>query len=149
MSIQAVRPYFRSRLDLQGFKEWKDGFHVDNIPLNILDKSYHIELGNVSGKKQGQTAIQIDAKVTVKLFVKGFRDVASGIDTAIKYCEGVIQDICSYKNIKAGIAPNNIPGGNLLHVDFKNLDIKKLTAKNDHSILAQMDFESSIILDVL
>lgn len=92
MSITACKSYFRSRCTDLSLKEWKDGFARDNIPANIIDRSYHLEVGPAVGVSLNQNDQLINMQITVHIFVKGFRDVASGIDTALLLTENLITE---------------------------------------------------------
>ncbi len=98
MSITEARSYFRDRAKSIDLKEWVDGFNRQNIPATVVHKSFHLETGEGSGVKLNQNDQEITFKQTVHVLVKGYRDAASAIDSAIKITEDLIKECVTAKN---------------------------------------------------
>lgn len=137
MSLTAVRSYFRTRLDALSFKEWKDGFNYENIPSNILDKSYHIMSGSVSGLSNNQTAQEVEQSVTIRVFFKGYRDPATGIDNAVTDAETIIKSCVKASNRLTGLLKN---------VKFNSMGISEIAISNDNAIMIEIEFTAFTIL---
>jgi len=141
MSLTNARAYMRARAEAIGLKEWKDGFDFDNIPANIVDKSFHIQSGQVVGIKNNQSDQEMNFSQTVRIFVKGFRDPASGIDSAIKVAEDYIKQCVNVANRVA--QPNGIK-----NVVFENADFGALSPSNNNGVIASLTFRVYVILAV-
>lgn len=139
MSITAVKSYFRSRCTAVGLKEWKDGFAFDNIPSNIIDKSYHLEIGPAVGVSLNQNDQEINCQIIVRIFVKGFRDPASGIDTALSLTENLLEQ---------SLAANNrlTQTSGIKQVTFENVNFEPPQGNNDNLIIASVQFRVLTIL---
>lgn len=138
MSLTAVRSYFRTRMNGLGFSEWKDGFNFSNIPSNILDKTYHIASGTVTGRKHNQIDIEAEQTVTIRLFRKGFRDPAGGIDISISDGETIIKDCTKASNRLTGLLKN---------VVFDSMDVEAIDDSNDNKIVLTLNFTILTIIN--
>lgn len=139
MSLTKVIPYFRTVMDTLGHKEWKDALADDNIPSTVLDRSYHILMGDASNIKQNQDAIEVNQPIAVKLFVKGYRQTADGRDRAITYQEAIIKKALedarrcqTYEGIK--------------NVIFQNGGITELSSDNDNTMRVTLNFNCIVIM---
>lgn len=139
MSITACKSYFRSRCTDLSLKEWKDGFARDNIPANIIDRSYHLEVGPAVGVSLNQNDQLINMQMTVHIFVKGFRDVASGIDTALLLTENLITE-----SLDPATRLTQTTG--IKQVTFENASFEPPIGDNDNLIIASVQFRVLTIL---
>lgn len=80
MSLELIRPHFEAVALEQGFQKHADGFATDNIAASKFNRAFHVEAFEFSGLGQNQTVLDVEGRVVVRLFFKGFRDV----DLAIK-----------------------------------------------------------------
>lgn len=138
MSLTAVRTYFRDRMETLGYDEWPDGFAFDNIPETILNGAFHLTSGTVTQNVQNQTAVDLSAPITIRLFLKGFRSPASAIDESISQGEEVICEC-----VKAVNAHNQA----IKDVQFLNLEPQPLDESNDNSVLLVINFEARVVLN--
>lgn len=118
MSLTALRPYFRGRLASLGFTEWPEPFDFQNIPSNIIDRSFNLELGSVAGIVRQNLHHEFDAQVTIRAFFKGFREPANALDEAIARAELILKDCCKVENW----GPTALKGITVQSVDFLPLD---------------------------
>ncbi len=139
MSMSACRTYFRARANTIGLREWKDGFSFSNIPSNIFDKAYHIEIGPGVGVSLNQNDQVINVQVIVRIFVKGFRDSAAGIDTAEALAENLI--IEALDPVKRLTQTTGIK-----QVTFENVDYEPPLGDNDNLVIASVQFRVLTIL---
>ena len=77
MSLSGARSYLRSRANSIGLKEWSGGFNFENIPSTLINRSYHIQSGTGSGVKLNQNDQEITFSQTVRIFIKGYKDVST------------------------------------------------------------------------
>lgn len=139
MSMTACRQYFRTQSNAIGLKEWKDGFSFSNIPANIFDKSYHLEAGPAVGVKLNQNDQEINYQVIVRIFVKGFRDPASGIDTAI----GLTEDL-----LEQALDPSTrlTQTTGIKQITFESANFEPPIGDNDNLVIASVQFRVLTIL---
>jgi hypothetical protein len=94
MTLGGLRPFFVYILNAQsGLKEWKDGFNTANIPSNILDGAYHVEVGQISGLPASQLVHGFTAPITVRLFFKGYRDPQAVKDAALDKADVILNAV--------------------------------------------------------
>jgi len=130
MSIISVRPYFRTRMNALGFREHLDVFNVSNIPSTLLDKSYHIGQGPISNRKMQMNYSEVEMNIILNFYIKGFRDVSSGIDSAINLTEDILEGI---------LLPSNRLLGNIKDVILNSVSYEPLSISNDNAIITSID----------
>lgn len=141
MSFTAVRGYFRTRMTSLGHTEWTDALNFENIPESIQDRSFHIETGPTTGNSQNQTALDSNVDVTIRLFVKAFRDTSSGIDNAISLAQAAVCDIIKPSN--ANVGPD------IKDVQFLSMVFVPRGDSNDNTIMAEMNFSVRTVLETV
>lgn len=139
MSMTACKAYFRTQANNIGLREWKDGFSFSNIPSNIFDKAYHLEPGPGVGVKLNQNDQEINFQMIVRIFVKGFRDPASGIDTAISLAENLITEALDP-------ATRLTQTTGIKQVTFENVSFEPPLGDNDNLVIATVQFRVLTIL---
>lgn len=139
MSITACKAYFRTQANAIGLKEWKDGFANDNIPSNLFNKAYHLEVGPAVGVSLNQNDQLINMQIVVKIFVKGFRDPASGIDTAISLTEDLIIEALDP-------ATRLTQTTGIKQVTFESVSYEPPLGDNDNLIVASVQFRVLTVL---
>ena len=141
MSLTASRTYLRARAEAIGLKEWKDGFNFSNIPSNLIDRSYHIESNQAVGVKLNMSDQELNFAHTVRIFVKGFRNSAQGIDTAIEIAQTYIKECVTATN---RVAQTN----GIKNVVFENVNFDAQDTSNDNLIVASLTFRIFSVLAV-
>jgi hypothetical protein len=120
-----------------GFLEWTDGFNWQNIPSTVVDGTYHLELLDANGIKQNQNDIEIEVPIVIRLFVKGFRDPAAGIDDAVLKCQSIITK---------ALKPSTRLTGDLKNVTFSSAVPEPFGESNDNLIMMRIEFNTLVIL---
>lgn len=139
MSFTKVRPYFRTRMNSLGYKEWKDGFASDNVPDTIYDKAYHLSTNSpVTSLSKTQQALDSLFPMTVRLFLKGYRDPASAIDKAFELGQAIVCDV---------IKPSNSNGTQIHTVNWLSMLPIQLADSNDNDVILELEFECRILTD--
>lgn len=141
MSLTASRSYLRARAEAIGLREWEDGFNFSNIPSNIIDKSYHIESNQAVGVALNQHCQDLNFSHTVRIFVKGFRSAAQGIDSAIAISEDYIKECVTAAN---RVAQTN----GIKNVVFENVNFDAQDSSNDNLVVASLTFRIFSVLAV-
>lgn len=138
MSLTAVRSYFRSRMDGLGFTEWTDGFEFEEIPETVIDRTYHLTSEAISLNSATQTVNDLNYPVTVRLYLKGFRNPATAIDDSIFEGERIVCDVTKVENANAE---------GVKDVQVVSLEPIPKDETNDNIVLLVMVFNARVILD--
>lgn len=141
MAWTDVKPFFHEIMEAKQFTLWGDGFAEDNIPANILDHAYHLKIGRISGTTANQYDVESRMPVTISLFVKGYGDPETAIDSAIAETEMIVTEI---------MRPSNRTNTDGIHnISFIGIDISPLAASNDNAVLASLEFDVRVVLQTL
>jgi len=135
MSLVSVRPYFRARLDSLNYVEWTDGFNIENIPQTILNNSYHLAIETIDSGPANQLHHEFTFPVTLRVFLRGYRDPAAAIDDAISQAETILAEVLS---------PSNRLGTEIKDVTPESIDVRALADSNDNDIVLEMVFNTVI-----
>lgn len=138
MSLSAIRPFLRTRMNALGFTEWTDGFNFDNIPETILDKAYHISSPSADGRAVTMHDLQVDFGHEIEVFRKGFNDPAEAIDMIIEDMEDIICDL---------LDPEQRFDGHL-NIEIKGFTLEPLNDENDNSVKATLSISVRVTLGV-
>lgn len=106
-----------------------------------MNGSFHIESGVGQGVKLNQHDQEMNFSQTVRMFLKGYRDPASAIDSAVKMTEDLIKEVVTAKNRLT--QPNGIKN---VHLDSFNFEVADQT--NDNLVIASVTFRIFVILAV-
>ena len=138
MSATALKPYFQEHLNALKLREWKDGFNWENNPSTILDKSYHLEFprGYRDGAYDMATS-DIRMEVTVRVFLKGFRNPADAIQSALAYWDAITARL---------LATENRTGTVIKNVYYDSHQILPLSSSNDNVVVLEITFSCFIII---
>lgn len=139
MSLTAVRPYFRARLNSLGYREWDDAFYADNIPENIIDKAYHIDANEISRTSFSQTDLQLEHVVTTRLFFTGFFKPKDALDKTMERLDAILKEVLKPSNRLSGTS-------GLRNVDLQGVTIEPLSDSNDNTLLVSLTWNVQINL---
>lgn len=140
--ISAALGYARSRLVVLGYTEWDDGFNSENIPRTLLDRSFHLTLGDCSNRKNSHDNLEIDCPVSVELYRAQNRKPKDLIDTGVGIADTVMADILN--------AANRLTYGNgLMNVTFQTMRVIKSSDSNDNSLRVQIDLIMTVIISTV
>ena len=133
MSLTAVLPYFRTRLEALGYEEWRDAFDVENIPENILDGAYHLELQPSDASPANQTVTQFEMPVLVRVFFKGYTndDSSSTVDTVIAAAENIFNSVLGSSN-RLGVDIKNVTPG--------SFSVQPKSISNSNDMILELNF---------
>lgn len=139
MSLTAIKPWFRERLETLDFEEHVDGFNTDNLGEIDLDRAFHIRPITVTGGAINHTDQRTETDVEVKVFFKGGVNADEAIDEAIIGVEQIVKECCNIKNRTSD---------GLLNVIFQRAEIEPRSLDNDNSVLVTFDFTVQVLLGV-
>lgn len=141
MSWVNVRPYFNSILEAKGYQEWPDAFATDNIPANVIDKSFHVQPGPFTGIRQNQLDQETECAVTIKTFYKGYRTPQLAFDEAILDTESIMKDCVKVSEIGGRV---NTVG--ILNVVFNEANIDPVDGSNDNELVVTSQYTVRIMV---
>lgn len=139
MSFALVTPYFENVLVGQGWTRWEDPFKIDNIPADILDHSFHIETGDITGEGQNQTILETRVNVVVRLFRKGFQTPNAVKEELITEVQALLCEAMKHGNRLTTAIKN---------VEFLSATFEPLNFENDNSMLATVNFRTRVLLNI-
>lgn len=138
----SCRSYFRTRMLALGYREWTDGFNVENIPSTLLsrNKMFHIESPSASRADAFDMESQdVDQDIVLRVFLKGYRNPADAIDSAMTAKDTIIEDILDSDNRLGAVVKN---------VYYNNSQINPLDETNDNAVVLEISFICRIVLCV-
>lgn len=140
MSLSQVRQYFRDRLNAvdSSFKEHEDGFNRENIPSTLLNKSFFIDLGDVSSQPLSDLHIQDLMATQVFLHFKGYNNIQSKIDEAY--------DLAHTFRIECIKPINAMTGTNIKNVVCDNINVDHIET-NDNTVIVTLDFTVRLLFN--
>jgi hypothetical protein len=137
MTLGGVRDFFRTRLDSLGYHEWEDGFNIENIPATIMDKSYHLAVGQIRSGPANQMHHVFDYPITVSLFFKGFRTPSSAIDSSLDSAQDVLNDILN--------PAQRLQTNGLKDIRPSSILVRPLAGSNDNTVVVEISFSAVMI----
>ena len=137
MSLENVRPYFRTHLKAQGFKEWKQVFNPETIPDDIVDLAFHIESGPMEGIKLNQSDQELACRVTLRLYFQAFDKSSDGLDRAMTKTDAALLVL-----LKA----SNRLTGNLKNVILNSVNPEAFDPSNPTLIAMRIEMTARVIM---
>ena len=141
MSLAAVRPFFRTRLNSLGFREHTDAFDDQNRAQNKLDKMYRIDSGPALGSEANQSIHTFDYDVSLVITLKGVGAKNVELrDRADTIAETILADVLS-PSVRMGTDIKNITPGTIAVTEY--------SASDDNDLILTMGFTASIICNFI
>jgi hypothetical protein len=132
-----VREYFRTILNSLGFREWKTAFSYDNIPSSILNESYHLTVEPIVGGPANHQCHEFDCPITLRVFLKGFRDESESVDAAMEVMQNIL---CAVLDSKVRL------GSNIKDVVANSVQPIPLSSTNDNSVIIEFSMTAKIFI---
>ena len=137
MSLAAVRPLFRERLNALGFKEHKDAFDDQNRPQKQLEKLYRLNSSGANGQSANHTTHLFESDIELVITLKGKGDKNVDLaDRAWVVADEVLADILS---------PSVRNGTIIKDISPKGITVDPLSASDDNDVILTMGFTASIL----
>jgi hypothetical protein len=140
MSWSSVRPYFDTVLEELGYQNWPDGFGTDNVPSNLMDRAYHINIQTLTGIRQNQSDQETEIAVELKTWYKGYNDPAAAIDVAIAETQGIMQECVTPSR------RTTTPG--LMSVVFNEAGVDPIGPSNDNAVMVTASYTVKVVVAV-
>lgn len=135
-----IRKYFVDRCKAIGLTEWTDAFNYENIPSNLINYSFFIESPVFEGVKAISNYDQeINCRVEVKFFIKGYRTPKEAMDKAIEKSEALLKEV---------LKPTNRLGQCLKNVVFNSVNVEPFAGSNDNLIMVTASFTAFTSLKI-
>lgn len=132
-----VRDHFRDVLNTLGLREWPTAFSYDNIPSTILTDSYHMTIDPIVSGPSNHQVHKFDYPLTLRVFLKGFRDESESVDAAVK----VGQDI-----LCAVLQSSSRLGDTIKDIVPNSMQPIPLSGSNDNSIIIELSFTAKVFI---
>ena len=140
MSMTALRAYFKNRCEVLGYREHKEAFSTESLPLTIIDRSYMVEVGTFRVEQMSAGDIEMSCPATVKVFFKGFRDHAAGMDSAILESEKIIKEC---------LRPSSRLTSQVKNVSLEGVSFEPMVDSNDNVILVNLNFSGIVFINLV
>lgn len=139
MTLAGVKDFFRVRLDALSYREWPDGFATNNIPSTLLDKAYHLGVGQINVTLPNQKAHEFTYPLSLKVFLKGYRDPSAAIDAALTEAHVIMADL---------LAPaQRLQSEGLKSLRLTSISPSPLQTGNDNAVVLELNFTAFLIFD--
>lgn len=143
MSFKAVTPIFDNCLKDLEYIEWPDEYTMENIPGDLLDCTYHLEIGAIAGSAASHTSFEFSFPVVLTIHSKQVGTLSTSEET--NNLLGRIDDIlCKvlaaetrYSEYNDGVKSIIVSGIDIGALDNSNLNITR----------AQITFQVTLIAD--
>lgn len=131
MSFKSVTPYLDTCMKSLGYIEWPDEYTMENIPGDLLDITYHLEIGNITGSAASHTTFNFNFPVVLTIHSKQVSNLSTSEET--NRLLGRIDDIlCKvlaaetrYSEFADGITAISVSGIDIGPIDDTNLNITR------------------------
>lgn len=137
--VSDVRPYFRARMSTLSLREWDSPFE-DQIPENIVDRSFQLTLGETTEVQDNQQDLVLTVPVNLNVYVKGYRRNAEGYDVAVTLLDSILDEVLKPTNRLTQSSIKNITTGNVA--------LERLESSNDNIIRIRMRFNVMVIKSI-
>lgn len=137
MSLSAIRPLIRARMNSLGFKEHTDAFDDLNRPQKKLDKLYRLNTSTVTSGPSSQTTHEFDMDVEIVITLRGTGDKnVALVDRAYSVADTVNADILSIAVRNGEVVKDIVP---------TSISIDPYSVSDDNDLILTMGFTASII----
>lgn len=135
MTLGGLRAFYSAKLTALNLREWTDGFSRANIPSNILDNSFHIEIGQISSGPANNLIHEFKAPVIIRVFFKGYRNPAEAMDNALATGNSILNALLK-SSVRFGGTDN------LKDIRPVSVNPIPLSDSNDNSLILELAFET-------
>lgn len=143
MSWTVVRPYFNSVLTARGYTEHTDAFATDNIPATVMDKSFHLGLGPITGLGQNQMDQTTEMAVVLRTYYMGYRTPQEAVDIAIEEAEEILKQL-----VKVEENAGRTDTAGILNVVLNEVALDPIDASNDNAVVVTSSYTVRIVVAV-
>jgi len=146
-NLTQIRDYINTRMAVvePDFVEWTKSLEeIGNIPKNLLDKSYHITQGPLSGIRNDDWQ-EDGAAVILTIFKRAFRDPVIARDTVMQTANCIRLDIIDPKNVESYKSAND---GNIESVENTSILPLELNENNDNIIKVEIELNVRLFFSI-
>lgn len=136
MSLSAVRPFFRTRLNALGFTEHTDAFDDENREQTRLEKLYRLESGPVASGPANQTVHEFEFDITLVITLRGKRDNVDLVDRAFEVSEDILEDVLQ-ESVRIGTDIKDIVPS--------TISVAPYTGSDDNDLILSMGFTGIVL----
>ncbi len=140
MSIELIRPYFKTRMSALGLKEWRNPFDTSNIPENIIASQYNVVLAPITQFKLNQQNLDLKVQVNLKLFAKAYKEHMVAYDSATALMVDAIMEVMN--------PVNRLTQAALKNISILSASIDPYAPDNDNVMVVNFQFVVDLAMDV-
>ena len=116
--------------------EWTGRFDLDNIPRNVRNKSYHINVDTINSEALNDLNIFDRVDITLTLFIRAARNEMLSRDNAIDLAHNIRLELVK--------PANAMVGSHIKNVILDKIEIEE-NSGDDNSIILPMDITMELI----
>ncbi len=90
MKIGALMQFVAEQVTSLRYKQWELPFSHDNIPANIINKSFHIEMGQSQSGLANQHVHQFTVPLTLRFYFNGYKSPLAAMQASLDEMDGVL-----------------------------------------------------------
>lgn len=139
MSLDSIRPFFRTRLKALGFNEHFDAFDDNNRPAQSLDKTFRIDTSVATGTSANMQVHEFEMSVNLLITLKGKGDNNIDVsDRAWEVCGTILEDILTVDNRNGTVIKD---------IEPTTINVGPYSASDDNDVLMSLGFDVSLYCD--
>lgn len=146
MSLSQVRGYIKSRVETvdTDFREWKDAFNIENIPNNLIDLFYHIDIGTITSTPASDVTVEDSVPATLRIFKRATTNTSAVEvkDEILDKAHCLRIDIINPRNFEDYKAANS---GDIAAVETLSITPTTVDETNDNLILVEIELNVRLI----
>ena len=138
MSLAAIRPFFRERLEALGYEEHDQPFEPNEIGANIVDGSFHLEVGVVSSFAANQRDHEFSFPITIRVYRTEYSCLNEGYDAIFGEADTVLDGLLVPSvRLNSGLLRDIVPN---------SVQVRALDSTNDNVIVLELAFTARLLL---
>lgn len=138
MGLCDVMPYFREKLCSQGYKEYDSELESDDVPKTIAEKSFKMDLGNITAGASRHTSFQFLVPVELVLYFHTYLNKAKGVDEAVEKVDDILALI---------LDESSRYGSSLKAIEPTSILFEAVDESNDNTLRCVLDFDVKLELE--
>jgi hypothetical protein len=138
MILSEVRTTIRDKLFNLGYQEW-EGFLDDNIPLTILENTFHVGVNGGSGNALNMQQLKISNDVVITLWRKGYNNSVEAQDAGLASVQELLCDLLSPAFRTASVNSK---------IDLSSYELSTISADNESICKVIINLNVELYLEV-
>lgn len=136
--ITDVKKYARARMVALNYVEHEDALNVENIPSQAFGRAFHVQVGEAQAVSQAQDNVEIDVPFTVRLFLKGQKNMKTSFDAATAALDAILAAFCA--------AASRLTYSGVQNVLFNAGGVDPVAGSNDNALIVRAEFTARVVM---